>query len=82
MAFAAQVNDFCKIPVEMQATTGGGGGGGEEGVVAARQQQLDEDLRQSYGGTQAREVHPLEQLPPYAPVPYGCGRQDHQRYTD
>ena len=37
---------------------------------------------QSYGGTQTREVHPLEQLPPYAPAPYRCGRQDHQRYTD
>ena len=37
---------------------------------------------QSYGGAQAREVHPLEQLPPYAPASYGWGGQDYQRYTD
>ena len=37
---------------------------------------------QSYGGALAREVHPLEQLPPYAPASYGWGGQDYQRYTD
>ena len=39
------------------------------------------NFNQSYGEAQAREVHPLEQLPPYAPAPYGWGGQDYQRYT-
>ena len=37
---------------------------------------------QSYGGAQARKVHPPEQLPPYPPASYGWGGQDYQRYTD
>ena len=36
---------------------------------------------QWYGGAEARDVHPLQQLPPYAPAPYGWGGQDYQRYT-
>ena len=40
------------------------------------------DLGQSYGGSQAREVHPLDQLPPYAPASYGWGGQDYPRYID
>ena len=39
------------------------------------------NFNQSYGGAQAREVHPLEQLPPYAPASYGWGGQDYRRYT-
>ena len=39
------------------------------------------NIDQSYGGAQAREVHPLEQLPPYPPASYRQGGQDYQRYT-
>ena len=40
------------------------------------------NLDQSYERAQAREVHPLDQLPPYAPASYGWGGRDYQRYTD
>ena len=59
-----------------------GGREEEEGVVVARQQQPDEDLRPVVRRNTGEGGPSAGAASPYAPAPYGWGRQDHQRYTD